>query len=59
VPERPAQGFGFGLGEGAGEAEVLEPAHECIGEADDGEPGGVRRVGGEWEPLAAGVLESF
>ena len=59
VPQRPAQRLGFGDGEDAVQAELLEPAHDGVGDADDGEPGPVGVDVDEREAVGAGVLESF
>ena len=53
VPETPAQRLGFGGGEGAGEAKLLEPAHEGVGETHNREPGAVGVDAGEREPVVA------
>ena len=58
VPEAPAEGLGFGFGERPGEAQLLKPAHEGVGEADDREPGPVGVDVGEREAVGTGVFET-
>ena len=58
VPQGPAQRLGFGGGEGSGQAELLEPADQAVGHADDGQPGGVGVEVAEGEPAGGGVLEA-
>ena len=50
--------LGSATASGPVQAEQLEPAHEGVGEADDGEPGPVGVDVDEREPVGAGVLES-
>lgn len=46
----PSRALGLDDGQPPGKAELLEPAHEGVGEAHDGEPRPVGRDVGEAEP---------
>ena len=50
--------LGSATAKGPWQAEQLEPAHEGVGEADDGEPGPVGVDVDEREAVGAGVLEA-
>ena len=51
--------FRFGGGEFTVPAQVLEPAHEITGEADELHPGAVGVEVGEREPFEPGVLQAI